>query len=98
MWTFRGYLQAKCADPKFLDQYREECSVCPKTVLIFSTIREQGLAYEDVAQRAGVDLEHLELLEQADRCSFEEVQRLGRCLNLSLSDKCTREDWRRSKL
>ena len=69
MWSFRAYLKAKCADPKFLDQYREGCNICPKTVLVFSTIREQGLTYEDVARRAGVELEHLELLEEADRAS-----------------------------
>ena len=97
MWSFSAYLKAKCADPKFLDQYREGCNICPKTVLVFSTIREQGLTYEDVARRAGVELEHLELLEEADRCSFEDVKKLGRCLNLSLSDECPKEDWHRSK-
>jgi hypothetical protein len=97
MWSFRAYLKAKCADPKFLDQYREGCNVCPKTVLIFSTIREQGLTYEDVARRAGVELERLVLLEEADQCSFEDVKKLGRLLNLSLSDECPKEDWHRSK-
>ena len=97
MWSFRAYLKVKCADPKFLERYREGCNVCPKTVLIFSTIREQGLAYEDVARRAGVELENLELLEEADRCSFEDVKKLGRVLSLSLPDECKKKDWRRSK-
>lgn len=97
MWSFRAYLKAKCADPEFLDQYHEGCNICPKTVLIINTIREQGLTNEDVARRAGVELEHLELLETADRCSFEDVQKLGRCLDLSLSGECPKEDWHRSK-
>jgi hypothetical protein len=97
MWSFRAYLKAKCADPEFLDQYREQCAICPKTVLIINAIREQGLTNEDVARRAGVELEHLELLEAADRCSFEDVQKLGRCLNLSLSDECKKAGRRKLK-
>jgi hypothetical protein len=88
MWSFRAYLKAKCSDPEFLDQYHEQCTICPKTVLIFSTIRSQGLTNEDVARRAGVELEHLELLESADQCIFDDVQKLGRCLNLSLPGDC----------
>jgi hypothetical protein len=97
MWSFRAYLKDKCADPEFLDQYREGCNVCSKTVLIFSAIRERGLRYEDVARRAGVELERLVLLEEADQCDFEDVKKLGRCLGLSLSDECPKEDWHRSK-
>jgi hypothetical protein len=88
MWSFRAYLKAKCADPQFLDQYHEQCTICPKTVMIISAIRERGLTNEDVARRSGVELEHLEMLESADRCVFEDVQKLGRCLNLSLSGEC----------
>ena len=97
MWGFRAYLKAKCADPKFLDQYQEQCNICPKTVLIISTIRELGLTREDVARRAGVELEHLELLEAAERCSFEDVQKLGRCLDLSLPGECKKANRSRTK-
>ncbi len=88
MWTFRAYLLAKCADPAFLDQYHEQCTICPKTVLIISTIRERGLTNENVARRSGVKLEHLELLESADRCNFDDVRKLGRCLNLTWTNEC----------
>jgi len=88
MWSFRAYLENKCADPVFLDQYREQCTICPKTVLIISTIREQGLAKEEVARISGVELEHLELLESADLCIFDDVQKLGLCLNLNFSGEC----------
>jgi hypothetical protein len=88
MWTYRAYLQAKCADPGFLDHYHEQCTICPKTVLIIATIRERGLRYEDVARRSGVTLEHLELLESADQCIFDDVQKLGQYLNLSWSEEC----------
>ena len=97
MRSFRGYLKAKCADPEFLDQYREQCAICPKTVLIISTIREQGLTNEDVARRAGVELERLELLESADQCIFDDVQKLGQCLNLSFSGECRKENWKKNK-
>ena len=88
MWSFRAYLKAKCADPEFLDQYHEQCNICPKTVMIISAIRSRGLTNEDVARSSGVELEHLELLESADRCIFDDVQKLGRCLNLSLPGEC----------
>lgn len=88
MWSFRAYLKAKCADPEFLDHYHDQCTICPTTVLIISAIRSQGLTNEDVARRAGVELEHLELLESADLCNFDDVQKLGRCLNLSLPGEC----------
>jgi len=88
MWSLRAYLEAKCTDPGFLDRYREQCTICPKTVLIVSAIRERGLSNEDVARDSGVELEHLELLESADRCIFNGVQKLGRYLNLSLSGAC----------
>jgi hypothetical protein len=91
MWTFRAYLQAKCADPGFLDLYHEQCTVCPKTVQIIAAIRERGLTYEEVAKGSGVSLEHLELLESADQCIFADVQKLGLYLNLSLSDVCKKE-------
>ena len=97
MWSFRAYLKAKCADPVFFDQYYEGCNICPKTVLIFNTIREQGLRYEDVARRARVELEHLELLESADQCIFDDVRKLGRCLDLSFSGECKKENWKKSK-
>ncbi len=88
MWSFRGYLKTKCADPEFLAQFREQCAICPRTVLIISTIRERGLSNEVVARGAGVKLENLELLELADRCSFDDVRKLYRFLDLTLSGKC----------
>jgi hypothetical protein len=91
MWTFREYLLTKCADPRFLDLYHEQCTICPKTVLIITTIRERGLTNLDVASGSGVSLEHLELLESADQCIFADVQRLGRYLNLSWSDVCKKQ-------
>jgi hypothetical protein len=91
MWSFRGYLKAKCVEPAFLDQYHEQCTICPKTVLIIAAIRERGLTYEEVAKGSGVNLEHLKLLESADQCIFADVQKLGRYLNLSLSDVCKKE-------
>jgi hypothetical protein len=94
MWSFRAYLQAKCADPEFLDQYRDQCNICPKTVLIISTIRERGLTNEDVARRSGVKPEHLDLLESAEQCNFDDVQKLGRCLNLSLPGECKKANGR----
>ena len=88
MWSFRGYLEVKCADPAFRDQYREQCNICPKTVQIVTAIRERGLAGEDVALRAGVEPAHLELLETGDQCIFDDVQKLGRCLDLDFSGLC----------
>ena len=88
MWTLRAYLQAKCADPDFLGRYHEQCTICPRTVLIISTIRERGLTNEEVARRSGVKLEHLELLESADQCIVDDVEELGRFLNLSWSGVC----------
>lgn len=88
MWSFRAYLKTKCADPEFLAQYRDQCCICPRTVLIISTIRERGLSNEAVARGAGVALEHLELLESADRCFFDDVQKLYRFLDLPLSGEC----------
>jgi hypothetical protein len=97
MWSFKAYLKAKCADPAFREQYHEQCTICPKTVMIIRTIGEQGLANEDVARSSGVELEHLELLESADRCDFEDVQKLGQCLNLSLSGECRKRDRNKHK-
>jgi hypothetical protein len=54
MWSFRAYLNKKCADPGFLDQYREQCAICPKTVLVFNEIRNWGLN-EAVARARGVE-------------------------------------------
>lgn len=88
MWSFRDYLKTKCADTGFLDQYREQCCICPRTVLIVSTIRERGLSNEAVARGAGVELEHLELLESADRCLFDDVRKLCRFLDLPVPGEC----------
>ena len=91
MWAFRDYLRAKCADPAFLDRYRAQCTICPTTVMIISAIREQGLSFDDVARRAGVDPTHLDLLESADRCSFDDVQKLARLLDLPVPGVCRKE-------
>ena len=88
MWSFRDYLKAKCADPEFLEQYREHCCICPLTVTIISTIRERGLSIEEAAQGAGIELEHLKLLESAERCSFNDVQKLFRFLELPVFCEC----------
>lgn len=92
MWSFRDYLKARCADQGFLDQFREQCTICPLTVLVISTIRERGLSNEAVARGARVELEHLELLESADQCSFEEVKKLYRYLDIPLSGKCRKNN------
>lgn len=94
MWSFRGYLKAKCADPVFLEQYHDQCNICPNTVMIITAIREQGLSYEEVARRAGVESRNLELLETADHCSFDDVQKLGRCLNLPVSSVCKKQTFK----
>jgi hypothetical protein len=88
MRSFRAYLASKCSDPVFLARYREQCCICPRTVLVISTIRERGLSHEAVARGAGVELEHLLLLESADRCSFDEVKSLSRFLDLPLHGEC----------
>ena len=95
MWSFRAYLKAKCADPKFLEQYHEQCNICPKTVKILTTIKERGLTYEHVARSSGVALEHLELLESADQCIFDDARKLARCLDLSFSGECkkAKKNW-----
>ena len=91
MRSFKTYLKAKCVDPAFLAQYREQCTICPLTVLLISTIGERGLASEAVARGAGVELEHLALLETADRCSFDEVRKLYRFLDIPLSGECRKK-------
>jgi hypothetical protein len=91
MWSFRAYLKDKCSDPAFLEHYQDECNICPNTVMIISTIGEQGLSYEDVARRSGVALERLELLESADRCSFDDVEKLSRFLGLPVPSSCKKK-------
>jgi hypothetical protein len=97
MWSFRAYLKAKCADPEFLDQYHEQCNICPNTAMILTAIRERGLSHEDVARSAGVEPGRLELLETADHCSFEDVQKLGLFLNLPVSGVCKKTIKNREK-
>ncbi|MCK9418679.1 MAG: helix-turn-helix domain-containing protein [Nitrospirae bacterium] len=91
MKTFRRYLRDKCADPEFLKRYQDQCTICPKTVQIITAIAEQGLSNEAAARKAGVDPEHLALLESADRCSFDEVKKLSIALGLSLPDGCNKK-------
>jgi hypothetical protein len=95
MWSFRAYLNAKCADPGFAGQYLDQCNICPKTVKIITTIRERGLTNEDVARTAGVALERLELLESADQCIFDDTRKIARCLDLSFFGECrkAKKNW-----
>jgi cyanate lyase len=97
MWSFRAYLTDKCADPKFLQLYQDQCTICPKTVVIITTIRERGLSFEDVARRSGVALEHLELLESADRCSYDDVKQLSRFLGLADPGVCRKKSGNRDR-
>jgi hypothetical protein len=88
MKTFRTYLREKCADPEFFRCYQDQCAICPQTAKIFTAISDQGLSIGAVAQKAGVDPEHLALLESADRCSFDDVKKLCIALGLSLPGGC----------
>jgi len=97
MWSFRAYLKDKCADPEFLDQYHEQCTICPTTVMIISEIREKGISNKDVAKSSGVEIEHLELLESAESCSYDDVLKLASFLNLPLSDVCKKTIKNREK-
>ncbi len=97
MWSFRAYLRDKCADPAFLDHYFDQCNICPKTVLIVTTIRERGLSPEDVARQTGVNLEDLSLLESADRCEYDDVVKLCSFLGLPDPGECKKENWKRGK-
>jgi hypothetical protein len=97
MWSLRAYLKDKCAEQKFLELYQDQCTICPKTVLIISTIRERGLSHEKVARRSGVAFEHLELLESADRCSFDDVEKLSRFLGLPVPGGCRKKSGNRDR-
>jgi hypothetical protein len=88
MQSFREYLKAQCADPAFREQYHEQCCICQWTASIISTIQERGLSNESVARGAGVELEHLELLESADRCSPDDVLKLCGYLGIPDSGVC----------
>jgi len=88
MWSFRAYLKTRCGDPEFLDQYQEQCTICPNTVMIISAIRERKLSYEEVARSSGVEPGNLDLLETADHCSFDDVRKLGSYLNLPILSVC----------
>ncbi len=91
MWRFRTYLEAKCGDSVFREHYHDQCNICPNTVKIISTIRERGLDPGQVAKQAGISPVNLELLESADRCSFDEVQKLSRCLGLPVPAECKKQ-------
>ncbi len=91
MRTFRTYLRELCSDPAFLDLYLEQCTICPNTAKIINAIVEQGLSKEDVAHRAGIDPASLDLLESADRCSFEEIQKLCRALGFAVPTACRKK-------
>jgi len=97
MWSFRAYLQKKCSDPEFREQYQEECNICPKTVLIISTIQERGLSNEEAARRSGVALDHLKLLESADRCEYDDIVKLCRFLGLPDPGICKKKTKNREK-
>ena len=97
VWSFRAYLEDKCADPAFLDHYLDQCNICPKTVLIITTISERGLSPQDVARQSGVNMEHLELLESADRCVYEDIVKLNRFLGLPEPGECKKENWKRGR-
>lgn len=88
MKTFRIYLRDKCADPEFRKRYQDQCTICPTTARVLAAITEQGLSSAEAAHKAGVDPEHLALLESADRCSFDEVKKLCITLGLSLPHEC----------
>ncbi len=92
MWSFRSYLKAKCADPAFLEQYEEGCTICPQTVAMFNIIRERGLSFEQVAEQSGVLLENVELLSTAERCCYDDIRSIARCLNYPLSGVCRKAD------
>jgi len=97
MWSFKAYLKDKCSDPAFLNHYLDQCNICPKTVLIITTMRERGLSPEEVARQAGVAVKHLELLESADRCKYDDVVKLCRFLGLPEPGECKKENWKKGK-
>ncbi len=88
MGTFRAYLKAQCEDLEFRIKYHEQCGICQRTAMLISTIQQRGLSNEEVAHGAGVELDHLELLESADRCFSDDILKLSHFLGIQDAGEC----------
>ncbi len=89
--TFKKFLDLKCCNPEFKDQYERLCNVCSSTVSIISRMRESGISAEEMSRRTGVALQHLKKLETADWCSLNDIRKLCRELGMKEPRSCVKE-------
>ncbi len=88
---FGAYLQRRCSDPGFKEQYERLCTVCSRTAGIVSRMHDRGISAEEMAQRTGIAVENLRKLETADRCRFDEVRTLCRALDIEEPQTCVKQ-------
>lgn len=88
---FRAYLDQKCSDPGFSEQYDRHCTVCAKTVAIVRKMHEKEILPAEMAQRTGIAVENLIGLETGDWCSFEDIVKLCRALDLEEPQSCRKQ-------
>jgi DNA-binding Xre family transcriptional regulator len=85
---FRMYLNRKCSDPEFKEQYERLCTVCARTAAIVGKMHEKGISFEEMARRTGIAVENLLKLETADWCRFDDIRTLCRALDLEEPQHC----------
>ena len=88
MQAFRKYLEEQLCNPEFRDEYQDECNICKVTVGVINKIYAENLSKEEIAKKAGVDIKSLQDLESADKCYFEDVQKLCKVLGLEVPERC----------
>jgi DNA-binding Xre family transcriptional regulator len=88
---FGMYLELKCSDPEFKDQYDRLCTVCAKTAAIVGKMHEKGISTEEMARRTGITVENLLKMETADWCRFDDVRTLCRELDIEEPQSCVKQ-------
>ncbi len=86
-----AYLDHRCSEPEFKDEYDRHCNICSNTVAIISKMQELGITVEEMSRRTGVATENLLKLETADWCSYSDVRKLCRALGLREPQGCAKE-------
>jgi DNA-binding Xre family transcriptional regulator len=92
MPTYRRYFERRMADPAFRRLYEEHCTVCRTTVLLVAEMHRRGRSAEDLAREVGCDAVEVRDLVQAERCTYELVERLCGALGIEAPAECARRE------
>jgi hypothetical protein len=85
--NFYSYIDYKLVHPDFREIY-DDCNICKNTVEIIKKIYNNGYNKEHLAKLSNLTVNDLDKLEDAEKCTFEIIEKISIALELPVPQNC----------